>query len=52
MISKMDGKTLSVEFQGTKHSWVREEYIDCCSGSRKDAIAWLKAGAWKLKRSG
>jgi len=48
----MDGKTLLVEFQGTKHSWDREECVDCCNRRRMDAIAWLKAGVWKLKRSG
>jgi hypothetical protein len=41
---KMNGKTLLVEFQGTKHSWDGEEYSDCCNRRRMDAIACLKAG--------
>jgi hypothetical protein len=49
---KIDGKTLLVEFQGTKHSWDGEEYIDGCNRRRMVAIACLKAGVLKLKRSG
>lgn len=48
----MDGKALLIQFQGTKHRWDGEEYIDCCNRRKMDAIAWLKAGVWKLKRSG
>jgi len=51
-LKKIDGKTLLVEFQGTKHSWDGEEYIDGCNRRRMVAIAWLKAGVLKLKRSG
>jgi hypothetical protein len=48
----MDGDTLLVEFQGTKHRWDGKEYIVCCNRRRTDAVVWLKAGVWKLKRSG
>jgi len=48
----MDVKTLLVEFQVRKHSWDGKEYTEWCNRRRMDAIAWLKAGVWKLKTSG
>jgi hypothetical protein len=35
----MDGKALLIQFQGTKHSWDGEGYIDCCNRRKIDAIA-------------
>ena len=49
MISKVDGKNVLKEYQGTKHSWGWEEYIDCCNRRRMDAKAWLKVGVCKLR---
>jgi hypothetical protein len=38
-----------VFYQKMKQKWGREEYIELCSRDKRNRLAWMKAGVWKLR---
>jgi hypothetical protein len=49
LFSIMSEKRSLVFYQEMKQKWGREEYIKLCSRNERNGLAWMKAGAWKLR---